>query len=109
MDLCTQATYLPLWMTQHLSGFSNLVALKIRAGLPYLNPWQLAGNGMDAFRLAKEATLKALDAPITGGTAARSGDHVNGASPKLVAGKGRIGLVVARTRIGERGRLHSKL
>ena len=25
----TQATYLPLWLTQHLRGFSDLVALKI--------------------------------------------------------------------------------
>ncbi|CAN0186321.1 unnamed protein product [Pylaiella littoralis] len=58
------ATYLPLWLTQHLGGFSDLVALKIN-GLPYLNPWQLPGNGMEAFRLAKEATLRALDSPMT--------------------------------------------
>ncbi|CAM9341506.1 unnamed protein product, partial [Laminaria digitata] len=57
------ATYLPLWLTQHLRGFPELVALKIE-GLPYLNPWQLPGNGMDAFQRAKEATLRALDVPI---------------------------------------------
>ena len=36
------------------------------AGLPYLNPWQLPGRGMRAFRLAREATLRALDSPMVG-------------------------------------------
>lgn len=36
------------------------------AGLPYLNPWQLPGRGMRAFRLAREATLRALDSPVVG-------------------------------------------
>lgn len=43
-----------------------LLGVCVAAGLPYLNPWQLPGNGMDAFRLAKEATLRALDSPMDG-------------------------------------------
>lgn len=59
------------------------------AGLPYLNPWQLPGNGMDAFRLAKEATLRALDAPII-----RQRRSRGNSGPSLsAAGKEGIGLV----------------
>ncbi|CAM9112090.1 unnamed protein product [Scytosiphon promiscuus] len=86
------ATYLPLWLTQHLAGFSDLVALKIH-GLPYLNPWQLQGNGMDAFRLAKEATLRALDCPMTAtrwsaGEVARKADTENSGSGSNSSGGG---------------------
>ncbi|CAM9871870.1 unnamed protein product, partial [Ectocarpus fasciculatus] len=99
-----QATYLPLRLTQHLGGFTDLVALKIN-GLPYLNPWQLPGNGMDAFRLAKEATLRALDTPVTkrGRTGSVADTKVDDSTSGLPEGVHR-GVRVVKVR-AQRGRM----
>ncbi|CAM9187783.1 unnamed protein product [Ectocarpus sp. 12 AP-2014] len=110
------ATYLPLRLTQHLGGFTDLVALKIN-GLPYLNPWQLPGNGMDAFRLAKEATLRALDTPVkkrgwtAGSKAATKTDDGTSGLPEAVHRGVRVVKVQAQRgqMIDSRGVVRSRL
>ncbi len=61
MPLTYDSVALLFWSTHYL-------CCAAAAGLPYLNPWQLPGRGMRAFRLAREATLRALDSPMVGGS-----------------------------------------
>lgn len=63
----------PVDKTAHFcEGLERLFVLCV-TGLPYLNVWQLPGNGMGAFDLAKEATIRALDAPVVRQTTSVSG------------------------------------
>ncbi|CAM9786267.1 unnamed protein product [Chrysoparadoxa australica] len=56
------ATVMPVGLTPHISQFKNLVTLKLE-GLPYLHPLRL-GRAMEAFHIAREATLICLDSPL---------------------------------------------
>lgn len=68
---------------------------------------------MEAFRLAKEAMLRALDTPIAGdGIVRSSGEDKSESAPAVGAGRGGIGLVRVHTMGGRRrseGGVRSKL